>query len=157
MKSTRTTQTIEISARLIVRADPALVWSILGDFGTEHRWASQLRHCQRSSDVVRVGTVRSCTLARPIMGRSSVDEELVEFEPGKALSYRLRGGAGPFRSAEGRWTISPDGAGALVEVSGRFEPRSAVIGFLFGNLARAAARRAARRALDDLAIFAETR
>jgi hypothetical protein len=48
MKRARTTRAIEISARRTLRADPAVVWSILGDFGTEHRWASQLRHCQRS-------------------------------------------------------------------------------------------------------------
>lgn len=157
MKHARTMPAIEISARRTLRADPALVWSILGDFGTEHRWASQLRHCRRNTNTVRVGTVRSCTLAKPLMGRSTVDEELVDFEPGRALSYKLRGGAGPFRSAEGRWTVRPGRGGTFVEVSGRFEPRSAVIGFIFGGLARAAARRAARRALDDLATFVETR
>lgn len=128
---------------------------LLGDFGTEHHWASQLKHCRRNTDMVRVGTVRSCTLARPMMGRSAVDEELIEFDPGKGLSYRLRGGAGPFRYAEGRWTISPDGAGTLVEVSGRFEPRSALIGILFGGLACAAATRAAQRAVDDLTMYIE--
>lgn len=150
-------QAIEIFARRVIRADPVLVWSILGDFGTEHRWASQLRSCRRNTDIVRIGTVRTCMLAKPLMGRSTVDEELIEFDPGKVLSYALRGSAGPFRSAQGRWTIGSVHGGAVVEIAGRFEPRSPMIGFLFGSLARAAAMRSAQRALADLATFVEPR
>ena len=144
---------IEIVARGEVRAPPADVWRVLGDFGTEHRWASQLRLCRRSTAHVAVGTVRSCILARPLMGRSEVEEELVEYEPGRMLAYRLRGTAGPFRTAEGRWTIRPGGAGTLVEVGGRFQPRNIFVGALFGRLARRTAERAAARALRDLAAY----
>jgi uncharacterized protein YndB with AHSA1/START domain len=156
MKRTKT-QAIKTSVSRTIEADPAFVWSVLGDFGTEHRWASQLSHCCRSTETVHVGTVRSCTLTKPIMGRSAVDEELIEFDPGKGLSYRLRGGAGPFRCAEGRWTIRPVATGTLVEVFGRFEPRCALFSFFFGGLARAAATRAAQRAVDDLSTFIEAR
>jgi hypothetical protein len=144
----KTTQAIEISVSGTIGADPAVIWSILGDFGTEHRWASQLKHCQRSTDMVRIGTVRSCTLAKPLMGRSTVNEELIEFEPGEALSYRLRGNAGPFRSAEGRWAMSPGhGGGTVVEVSGRFEPRSALVGFfVWGSCSRCGKTSCAARA-----------
>ena len=155
MRAATQTEAIEIAATRMIRADPAIVWSILGDFGTEHRWASQLKQCRRSTDWVRVGTVRSCMLAKPIMGQSAVEEELIEFEPGKALAYRLRGSAGPFRSAEGRWRISPFEGGTLVEVSGRFQPHNALVKVLLGGLARASARRAAHRALDDFARYVE--
>lgn len=154
-RSATPTQAIEIAAGRVIRADLAIVWSILGDFGTEHRWASQLKQCRRSTDWVRVGTVRSCTHAKPIMGRSAIEEELTEFEPGRALTYRLRGGAGPFRSAEGRWRVSPVKNGTLVEVSGRFQPHTALVKVLPGGLARASARRAAHRALDDFARYVE--
>ena len=90
---------VQISEGRVIPAAPAYVWSVVGDFGNEHKWASQLKHCQRDTDKVRVGSVRYCTLAKPLMGRSAVEEELIDYDPGKTLSYRLRGGAGPFRSA----------------------------------------------------------
>lgn len=148
---------IEISERRSVRAAPAAVWSVLGDFGAEHRWASQLRHCERDTEAVRVGAIRTCVLAKALMGRKAVAEQLIDYDPGKTLAYQLLGGAGPFRTAEGRWTIIPERGGVLVEVSGRFQPRGALIGLVFGRLARAFAQRAARRALDDLADFVEAR
>jgi len=146
---------IEISAGRSVRAAPAVVWSVLGDFGTEHRWASQLRRCQRDTDTVRVGSIRACLLAKSVMGRAAVEEELIDYVPGKTLAYRLRGSAGPFRSAEGRWSLTPECGGTFVEVSGRFQPYNALVGLLLGRFARASARRAARRALDDLANYFE--
>lgn len=140
----------------VLRARPERVWAVVGDFGNEHRWVSTLAHCRRSTTDVRVGTVRSCRLERPLMGRSSVDEELTDYQPGVMLAYRLLGAAGPFRSSEGRWWLRPgrDGTTA-VEVAGRFTPRNVVIGFLFGRFARLVARRAARHTLDDLAAAVE--
>lgn len=154
-EATSTAQLMQISEGRCVGAAPAYVWSILGDFGNEHIWASQLKDCRRDTETVRVGTVRACTLAKPLMGRADVEEQLIDFDPGKTLSYRLRGGAGPFRSAEGRWSIRPDVDGTFVEVSGRFEPRNAVIAALLGGLARVVAVQAARRALADLAAYVE--
>jgi len=146
---------VQISEGRLIQAAVARVWSVVGDFGNEHKWASQLKHCQRNTETVRVGSVRSCTLAKPLMGRAAVEEVLIDYEPGKTLSYRLRGAAGPFRSAEGRWTLRADANGTFVEVGGHFQPRNAFVAVLFGRLARAVAVRAARRALHDLADYVE--
>jgi uncharacterized protein YndB with AHSA1/START domain len=147
------TREIHLSEGRHLDASPAEVWAVLGDFGNEHRWAPTLAHCTRDTETIRVGTVRSCTLAKPLLGRTSVEEELTEYEPGRALAYQLRGGAGPFRTAGGRWEIYADEDGTFVSVTGRFVPRNAVVGFLFGGLARLTARRAARRSLSDLATY----
>ena len=71
------------------------VWKVLGDFGAEHRWASGFSHCERDTPVVGVGTARTCTLIKPLMGRTKVREELTEYQPGEALAYALDGPADP--------------------------------------------------------------
>lgn len=62
------------------------VWEVLGDFGTEHRWTKSLEHCERDTDIARVGTIRTRTPPKPLMGRTSVREQLAEYEPGQALA-----------------------------------------------------------------------
>ena len=81
-----------------------VVWRVLGDFGTEHRWTKTLTLCERDTPDVGVGTVRLCKLARPLMGRAEVKETLTEFEPQRVLAYQLEGAAGPFATATSRWS-----------------------------------------------------
>ena len=145
-----------------VLASPRRLWEVLGDFGAEHRWASNIAACRRDTEHVGVGTVRACILTKPLMGRASVAEEIIDYAPGRTLAYRLHGGAGPFRSAEGRWTIragsttrSADRETTYVEVSGRLVPRGPLTGLLLSGPARAIARRAARASLADLAAYVE--
>jgi len=144
---------ITICERQTIPAAADTVWAVLGDFGTEHRWSRQLAACDRDHATVTVGTVRSCRLARPLLGRRQVAEQLTDYQPGSTLAYQLRGSAGAFRSAEGRWTLRAAQGGTVVEVSGRFQPRSPLVGLVLGPLARRTAVRAARRALADLTAF----
>ena len=58
---------------------PGEVWRLLGDFGHEHRWSSQLASCRRDTAAVGVGTRRTCVLAKPLMGRTETTEELTEY------------------------------------------------------------------------------
>src|ERR671918_3007143 len=94
-----------------VGASRDAVWEVLGDFGTEHRWTKSLEHCERDTDLVGVGTIRTCTLPKPLMGRTSVREQLTEYEPGQALAYLLEGSAGPFASAPRPPAATPRPAG----------------------------------------------
>ncbi len=142
---------ISIREQRIVPHPVDVVWAVLGDFGSEHRWSSQLARCGRDADIVAVGTVRTCRLARPLLGRRQVTERVTDYQPGRTLAYQLGGGAGPFRTAGGRWSLCPDGRGCtVIEVTGSFQPRSQLAGRLAGPLARRIAARAARRALTDL-------
>ncbi len=126
------------------------VWHLLGDFGQEHLWSSQLASCRRDTAAVGIGTRRTCVLAKPLMGRTEATEELTEYVPGASLAYRLFGSAGPFRVSEGRWVVTPQEGDTVITVSGRFEPLNATVGLLVGPLAKLVAVRAARRALTDL-------
>ena len=134
---------------------PAQVWRLLGDFGNEHRWSSQLASCRRDTTGVGVGTRRTCALTKPLMGRTETTEELTDYVTGESLAYRLSGRAGPFRVAEGTWVVTPDEDATVISVSGRFEPLNTAVGLLLGPLARIVAVRAARRALSDLLTAVE--
>ena len=137
-----------------MRASSEAVWKVLGDFGTEHRWTKSLAQCVRDTEVVGVGTIRTCTLPKPLMGRSSVREQLTEYEPGAALAYRLEGAAGPFSSASSRWstTASADG-GTIVTVEGFLTARSRAARVLVWPLARPILRRLTRRVIGELGVF----
>jgi hypothetical protein len=144
------TRPVTITEAGRVHNTPTDVWRLLGDFGNEHRWSSQLASCRRDTAAVAVGTRRTCVLATPLMGRTQTTEELTEYVAGVSLAYRLSGRAGPFRVSEGRWVITPDDDVTVITVSGRFEPLNATVGLLVGPLAKVVAARAARRALADL-------
>lgn len=127
------------------------VWEVLSDFGTEHRWTKTLLHCERDSLDVHVGTSRACTLAKPLMGRTEVREELIEFEVGKALAYKLDGGAGPFRTAASRWSTDHAADGRTeITVEGRFTPRNGFVGAFLWPVIKPFITRLTRGVLKEL-------
>lgn len=145
---------LTFAATRVIGASNDDVWSVLGDFGAEHRWTATLSHCSRDTVDVRVGTVRSCRLPRPLMGRTHVRETLTEFEPGRALSYALEGAAGPFAVASSRWSTRPTSTDATaVTVAGRFVPKHRAVRVLVWPFAKPMVRRLARRVLRELEAF----
>jgi uncharacterized protein YndB with AHSA1/START domain len=148
-------KSLHVSRQRLVHAPSERVWSVVGDFGHEDRWARNIRQSSRDTPDVRVGTVRTLALARPLMGRNRVEEVVIAVEPGQMLAYRLRGSAGPFASAESHWRLREEGRGTIVEVEGRFTPRSALLGFLVGGPAKVAVRRTLDVALRELAAQVE--
>ncbi len=130
------------------------IWAILADFGNEHRWTSTLSHCERDTNGVRVGTARVCTLARPLMGRSAVREQLTEFEPGAALAYSLEGPAGPFRRAASRWSTREAAAGTtILTVQGNFTAYNALVPFLVWPLVEPYLKGVTKHVLDEFERF----
>jgi hypothetical protein len=130
------------------------LWHVLGDFGTEHRWTKTLDHCERDTDIVDAGTIRTCKLPRALMGRTTVREELTEYEPGRALAYRLEGPAGPFASASSRWSTSPGSDGStIVCVEGFFTARNRAAEIVVWPLVRPMLRRLTSRVIAELERF----
>jgi uncharacterized protein YndB with AHSA1/START domain len=147
-------KTLTFAVESTVSASNGAVWEVLGDFGTEHRWTKCLDRCTRDTDVVRVGTIRTCTLPTPLMGRTAVREQLTEYEPGTALAYRLKGPAGPFASASSRWSpTSRSDGGTIVTVEGFFTARSRAAEIVVWPLARPMLRRLTRRVIGELEAF----
>lgn len=148
------THVLKFSVTHVIHAPNEAVWRVLGDFGREHRWTRTVAGCTRDTVDVRVGTVRSCRLPRPLMGRSEVREALTEFEPGRALAYALDGTAGPFAFASSRWSTKPASTHATaVTVEGRFEPKNGSVRFLVWPFARPMLRRITRGVLRELDGF----
>lgn len=132
----------------------AQVWEILGDFGTEHRWTKTLLHCERDSRDVHVGTARTCTLPKPLMGRTKVREELTEFTPSEAFAYQLDGSAGPFLTAGSRWATQTNAEGqTVITVEGRFVPKGRIVCMALWPLLRPFLARLTKRVLDELESF----
>jgi hypothetical protein len=149
------TATIGFAVTERVRASNTAVWALLGDFGNEHRWTRTLTHCERDTADVHVGTVRTCTLPKPLMGRTSAREVLTEFDPGVALGYALDGPAGPFLTASSRWSTRPASDGTtLVTVEGTFTTRNWVGRLLLWPLAKPMIKGLARRVVRELGSFA---
>jgi hypothetical protein len=137
-----------------VQAPVGAIWRVLGDFGTEHRWSKQFDHCARDTDVVRVGTIRTCTLPKALMGRSQVREALTEYVPGTALAYALEGAAGPFAAAASRWSTRPaSNNSTVVTVEGFFRARNLPARLLIWPLAKPMLRRLTHRVIGELEAF----
>ena len=140
----------------LLEAPLSSVWEVLGDFGTEHRWTQTLVHCERDTAVP--ATARTCTLPRPLMGRTKVREALTEFAPGVALAYDLDGPAGPFLTASSRWSTQAVSEGVTaLSVEGRFTPRGWTTRWLLWPLVCPMIQRLTRRVLGELEAFVATR
>src|SRR4051812_211837 len=100
-------QLIDVRARSA--APPDAVWALLADTPSWPRW-SGVERAERTRDgegdpegigsrrVFRTGRVRN-------------EEEIVRFEPGRALSYRVVGGNLPLRDYRSDVTLTPSGDG----------------------------------------------
>ena len=127
---------------------------MLGDFGTEHRWTKSVSRCVRNTELVKVGTRRTCKLPRPLMGRTEVTEDITEYTPRVALSYVLDGPAGPFSTAGSKWSIAPASMNSTVlTVEGIFTPRSWLSEFVVWPLAKPFLRRLTHRVIGELEHF----
>jgi len=145
---------LRIAVTSVIDVPNEAVWSVLGNFGEEHRWTHSVTHCTRDTADVRVGTVRSCRLPRPLMGRTGVRETLIEFEHGCALAYCLEGAAGPFAFASSRWlTTSTIDHSTKVTVEGSFEPKNAAIKYFVWPVVKLMLRPTIKSVLRELAAF----
>ncbi len=127
------------------------IWKVLGDFGTEHRWTKSVRNCVRDTPYVSVGTKRTCTLPKPLMGRTEARETLTEFVLGKTLAYELEGSAGPFLTASSRWsTIEGRDQTTLLTVEGRFTTQSSFFRILLWPMVRPMLKRLTSKVMREL-------
>lgn len=100
-------QLIDVRARSA--APPGAVWALLADTPSWPRW-SPVEQAERTrdgeGDPEGVGSQRVFRT-----GRVRNEEEIVRFEPGRALSYRVIGGNLPLRDYRADVTLTPSGDG----------------------------------------------
>lgn len=108
-------QVAVITRTRTIAAEPAAVWDVLADFGALSTWVPDVDHScllAPGPDGAAVGTSR-----RVQMGRDTLVETIIEFDPQAALAYRIEGVPGPLRDMSNRWTLRPRGAHTEVAVT----------------------------------------
>ncbi len=98
-----------IEARARSAAAPDAVWDLLSDTAGWPRWSGverARRIADGSGDPEGVGARRLF-----LTGRVRNEEEIVRFEPGRALGYRVIGGNIPVRDYRSQVLLTPTGDG----------------------------------------------
>jgi hypothetical protein len=81
------------------------IWDVLADFGSISSWADNADHSCilfRGADGGPVGTAR-----RVQVKRETLVEQIIEFDPPRALAYDIEGLPGFLRRVTNRWTLAP--------------------------------------------------
>lgn len=96
------------------------VWQQLADFGEISRWASSVDHSCLLRDAP--GTVGVGTVRRVQLGRRTLLERVVAWQPPTLLSYEIQGLPPVVRGARTTWVVEPTGEDrTLVTVVNRLE------------------------------------
>lgn len=94
-----------ISRSRTITADPQTVWAVLADFGALSSWADGVDHSS-----LLWPSEHPVGLARRVqMGRTTVIERIVEFDPHTALAYDIEGMPKLVRHMRNRWELRPAG------------------------------------------------
>ncbi|MBT3271237.1 SRPBCC family protein [Candidatus Poribacteria bacterium] len=97
-----------------IDAAPAAVWDVLADIGSIHAWNPGVVDSRVTSDVeAGVGSSRHCDLG----GRNYLDEDVVEWEPNEAITFRIVGSNMPFATADIAFRLRSQGDTTTVTVS----------------------------------------
>ncbi|MCK8464173.1 SRPBCC family protein [Aliiroseovarius sp. S1339] len=114
------TETIKIDAPV------ARVWATLADIGSIAEWNPGLVGSKATNDTIGLGAMRYCD----IDGRQNLDEEVVHFEPERAITFRITRSTLPFRSADIRFTLAGDTNSTFASVSPNYELKYGLLGHL---------------------------
>ncbi|AQA06544.1 MxaD family protein [Mycobacterium sp. MS1601] len=91
-----------ISRSRIIAAGQQAIWDVLADFGAISQWAQPVDH----SSILRARE-QTIGLARRVqMGRNTVIERIVVFDPPTALAYTIEGLPGFVCSMRNRWELA---------------------------------------------------
>lgn len=108
----------ETSRSRHLAAPPDAVWATLADFGGIAAWATRIDHSSPMTDPADdVGAAR-----RVQIGRSTLVERVVTWDPPSTLGYTLEGLPPVVRHVTNTWTIAAAATGSCVTLSSRIEP-----------------------------------
>ncbi len=114
-----------------IEAPTDRVWAALADIGSISVWNPGVRESHLTSDVdAALGATRHCDLG----GRNYLDEEVVEFIAGEALTMRITKTNLPFRQADIRFRLEPQGTATRVSVSPEYQMKLGPLGRLMDRL-----------------------
>lgn len=130
-------ETIEIDA------SAERVWDALADVGAIADWNPGLVGSHATNDANGLGATRFCD----IDGKQNLDEEVVRFEPLRAITFRITRSTLPFHSADIRFTLKEQSERTVVSVSPIYELKYGFVGHL---LDRAFVSATYKRGMRDL-------
>jgi len=136
----------EIMVQKRIPATPESVWDVYADHRGWERWAGVKEVVLRREGEPPPNGVGASRVIRA--GGIAIEEEIVEFDPPRRMTYRLIAGA-PIRDHRGEVLLDATGDGTLVTWRVSFMPR---IPFTGGLLARVLERNL-RRVLERLAAY----
>jgi uncharacterized protein YndB with AHSA1/START domain len=102
-----------------ITAAPQEVWEVLADFGALSTWVDRVDHSSilnHGPDGGPIGTER-----RVQMGRNTLVERIVEFDPPHTLAYDIEGLPKRLRRVNNRWTVRPQGSSTVVTLTSTVE------------------------------------
>ncbi|WP_319447241.1 MULTISPECIES: SRPBCC family protein [unclassified Mycobacterium] len=109
----------DISRTRTIAAPPQAIWDVLADFGSLSSWAARADHScilNQGPDGGAIDTTR-----RVQVGRNTVVERIIEFEPPSAIAYAITGLPKQFRHVVNRWTLASSGSATEVTLTSRLE------------------------------------
>lgn len=110
-----------------IDAGPDQVWSVLADLGSFADWSPVVRRVEHAG-ADGVGATRTCHVAP--MGR--LDEEVIDWEPGRRMALRTTGGM-PM-TATATWTVEPASDGTRAAVRLDYELKGGAAGRLLDRV-----------------------
>lgn len=117
----------EFAEHITINAPQEKVWAALADIGGIHLWnPGVVGSHQTSAGAVAVGATRHCDLG----GKNYLDEEVVKHDAPNAITFRIVGTNMPFKSADIRFTLQPNGAATEVTVSPIYDLKFGPLGSL---------------------------
>jgi len=121
----------EFEEQIIVSASPDKVWDVLADIRNIYLWnPGVVRSKLTTYGEVRVGACRHCNLG----GKNYLDEEVIEFEKPHRLTMRINETNLPFKAAEIRFTVEPQGDKTLVRVSPKYQLKFGLLGSILDTI-----------------------
>lgn len=107
----------DIERRRTIAASPEAIWDVLADFGAISSWVPNIDHsCILVHADGPVGTTR-----RVQVGRDTLVERIVEFDPPRTLAYEIEGLPKRLRAVTNSWTLRPSGASSVVTLTSTVE------------------------------------
>ena len=104
----------EFTVHTTINAPVAQVWAALSDIGSIYQWNPGVVASHTTTEQTEgVGACRHCDLGKA----GYLDESVVKWVENEALTMRINGTNMPFRSADIRFTLQPQGDQTVVTCS----------------------------------------
>ena len=101
-----------------IAAAPQDVWEVLANFGALSTWVDRVDH---SCILVHGADGPIGTTRRVQLGRQTLVERIVEFDPPHALAYDIEGLPKQLGRVNNRWTLRPSGQSTVVTLTSTVE------------------------------------